>query len=140
MSDKSSREAAILAAAIGLVETLEFYGEPESYFALMVVGDAPCGEFIGDTAPISEEDAEFYDDFRDGGAYFGKRAREALAAWRRAHDPITPIEAPHAEALAVLQDASGHTVADAELIMLALRERGYVLVPVVIPDERDPKP
>ena len=128
MSDKS-REAAILAAAINLVETVEFYGAPESYFALMVVGDSPCGEFIEDTAPINEEDAEFYDDFRDGGAYFGKRAREALAAWRRAHDPITPIEAPHAEALAALQDASGHTTEDTKLIMRELHERGYVVVP-----------
>lgn len=41
-----------------------------------------------------------------------------------------------AQALAVLQEASGHTVEDAALIMQGIRERGWVLVPLrTIPDE-----
>lgn len=85
ISDKAMREAATLAAAIRLVEVLEFYGDPESYFGLIVVGDSPCGDFLRDVAPLSDDDAAYYDDFRDGGGHYGKQAREALAAWRKVH-------------------------------------------------------
>lgn len=77
------RQAEILAAALGVVEALEFYADPHSYFALTVIPDPPCGHFAYDTAPLSHEESFHYVDYRDGGTYHGKRAREALAAWRK---------------------------------------------------------
>jgi hypothetical protein len=78
-----TRQAAILAAAIQLLEALDFYANPETYHAIAAIGDPPCGDFIRDGAPLTESDP--YEDYRgDGGGYYGKRAREALAAWRAA--------------------------------------------------------
>jgi hypothetical protein len=79
VSDRT-RQANILAAAIGLLEALEFYADPNNYFALVVVGDPPCGDFSRDAAPLTEDDKQYYD-CPDGG-HFGNKAREALAAWR----------------------------------------------------------
>ncbi len=80
----ANREAQILAAAIDLVAALEFYADPASYFGVMVIGDRPCGEFADDAAPLIDDDYEGYRG--PGESYYGKRAREALAAWRRAHN------------------------------------------------------
>lgn len=77
-----TKEAGTLAAALGLIEALEFYADPETYFAISAVGDPPCGDFLRDVAELSEEDQEWWDDYRPGGGYYGKKAREALAAWR----------------------------------------------------------
>lgn len=37
-----------------LIETLEFYAAPESYFAIVISGDSPCGEFAEDFEEIEE--------------------------------------------------------------------------------------
>lgn len=80
------KNAATLAAALEVIEALMFYADPESYFAVAVVGDPPCGDFIRDAAPLSEEDQEYYVAYRSNdGTYHGKRAREALAGWRAAN-------------------------------------------------------
>ncbi len=49
-----------------LTEALAFYGDPDSYFAVAVRGDSPCGEFAYDLSEI------------DGTWRPGKRARETL--------------------------------------------------------------
>lgn len=80
------RQAAILAAAIQLLEALDFYASPDTYHAILAIGDPPCGEFIRDVAPLTENDP--YEDYRrNGDGYYGKRAREALMAWRVANQP-----------------------------------------------------
>ena len=48
-------------------KALEFYANPESYFAIAIVGDRPCGSFIDD---FSETDTM--------GVRPGKLAREVL--------------------------------------------------------------
>jgi len=50
-----------------LVEALEFYADPETYFGIFIMGDPPCGTFIED---FSETDL---------GGKPGKLARHALA-------------------------------------------------------------
>jgi hypothetical protein len=76
-----TRQATILAAAIQLLEALDFYANPDTYHAILAIGDPPCGDFIRDVAPLKEDDP--YEDYRrDNGDYYGKRAREALMAWR----------------------------------------------------------
>jgi hypothetical protein len=85
MSGDKRHEASVLAAAFGLLDALSFYADPASYFALMVVGDGPCGDFLRDVSPITEYDDQ--EDYReDGSASYGKRAREAFVEWRRAFD------------------------------------------------------
>lgn len=49
-----------------LLKALEFYADPDTYFAVGLFGDAPCGDFVTD----------FSDTPR--GLKPGKRAREAL--------------------------------------------------------------
>jgi len=79
------KQVAILAAAIQLLEALDFYANPDTYFAILAMGDPPCGDFIRDVAPLTENDP--YEDYRsDGGGYYGKRAREAMVAWRVANE------------------------------------------------------
>lgn len=78
------KQAALLVAALGMIEALEFYADPDSYFALMVVPDHPCGEFAYDSSRLTDEETQYYTDYRDGQEYHGKRAREALATWRKA--------------------------------------------------------
>lgn len=56
-----------------LVAALEFYADPETYFAIMCLGDPPCGEFIKDYS-----DDHGHPDLV--GPRYGKRARAALAA------------------------------------------------------------
>jgi hypothetical protein len=51
-----------------LEAALEFYAQPETYFAIAFVGDPPCGEFLDDF-----EETEL-------GEKPGKRARAALLA------------------------------------------------------------
>lgn len=53
------------------VEMAEFYGDPETYFAVGVLGDSPCGEFVEDF------------DETELGTKPGKRARAFLAEANR---------------------------------------------------------
>ena len=77
------RDARRLAGALALLEAVQFYADPTSYFAILCMGDKPCGEFLRDAAALSEEEKTIWDDYRgDGDTYYGKRARAALAAWR----------------------------------------------------------
>ena len=62
----SALEAAQEEAA-GLRKTLEFYANPDTYFAIGLFPDAPCGSFVDDLEEI------------EGMARPGKRARQALA-------------------------------------------------------------
>ncbi len=57
-----------------LREALEFYATPETYFAIGLFPDKPCGEFMDD---ISDCEGEEMGQTRKP----GKRAREALAAY-----------------------------------------------------------
>lgn len=82
MMTVETRQAAILAAAVQLVEALDFYANPDTYHAIVVIGDAPCGDFLRDVAPLTENDP--YENYRADGGYYGKQAREALVAWRTA--------------------------------------------------------
>ena len=81
-----TKEAGTLAAAFGLIESLEFYADPDTYFAIVAAGDPPCGDFLRDASELSEDDQEWWDDYRPGGAYYGKKARAALAAWRNSRE------------------------------------------------------
>lgn len=49
-----------------LARALDFYADPDTYFAVAVVGDPPCGEFVNDFSEV------------DGEMRPGRRAREAL--------------------------------------------------------------
>lgn len=51
-----------------LVETIRFYADPESYFAIGFFPDSPCGEFINDFEEIN----------KNLGYKPGKKAREIL--------------------------------------------------------------
>ena len=50
-------------------KALRFYADPESYVAVLIVGDPPCGEFVEDQS----------DTGKPYGWRHGMRAREALA-------------------------------------------------------------
>lgn len=63
-SVESTKLKAKLAAAI---EALRFYGDPDTYVAVAMIADPPCGEFIEDFSEI------------DGVERPGKRARATLA-------------------------------------------------------------
>jgi len=58
-----------------LVEALEFYADPETYFAISFLYDPPCGEFADDFEELSGELGH-----PDGSEWTkpGKRARAAL--------------------------------------------------------------
>ena len=56
-------------------KALEFYADPETYFAIGIFPDPPCGEFATDTSDTGEF-----------GHRHGKRAREALDALGRGDD------------------------------------------------------
>jgi hypothetical protein len=67
------RERELMAEIERLREALEFYADPETYFAIACIGDPPCGDFIRD----------FSDDHGHpqlDGMRYGKRARAALKA------------------------------------------------------------
>lgn len=81
-----SRYAERLAAATELLGALEFYADPETYFAVTAIGDAPNGEFLSDAAPLTDDQKQHWDDYRAGGDYYGKRAREALVVWLKANE------------------------------------------------------
>lgn len=76
------RTAQRLAGALALLEAVQFYADPATYFAIVVIPDRPCGDFVNDSSVLSEDEKTIWDDYRGGGDYFGKRAREALAACR----------------------------------------------------------
>lgn len=75
------RDAQRLVGALALLEAVQFYADPTSYFGVLVMADNPCGDFMRDAAALSEDEKTIWDDYR-GDVYFGKRARAALAAWR----------------------------------------------------------
>lgn len=77
------RTAQRLAGALALLEAVQFYADPATYFAIGVRGDHPCGDFLRDTAALSDDDKTIWDDYRSGEEYLGKRARAALAECRR---------------------------------------------------------
>jgi hypothetical protein len=58
-----------------LREALEFYADPNSYFAILMWPDRPCGEFMDDIS-----DADSWSDFPFNREMHGKRARAALEA------------------------------------------------------------
>lgn len=53
--------------ALALVETLEFYADPDTYFAVSFVPDPPCGAIMRD-----------FSESEDYGKKPGKRARETI--------------------------------------------------------------
>lgn len=55
-----------------LTEALAFYANPESYHAMVILGDPPCGEFAEDFS--ADHENSFYRREMPG-----KRARDALA-------------------------------------------------------------
>jgi hypothetical protein len=57
------------------IEALKFYADPDTYFAIGMFGDAPCGPFLDDFENVGGEGN--LEDFRPG-----KRARAALDAAR----------------------------------------------------------
>lgn len=59
-----------------LVEALEFYADPDSYFAIGFWSDPPCGPFIED-----------FEEFDDGRWKPGKLAREALGKIVNSQEP-----------------------------------------------------
>lgn len=57
-----------------LIDALEFYADPETYHALAIWADPPCGDFMED---FSEDHGDpFYNRPMPG-----KTARAALAEW-----------------------------------------------------------
>jgi hypothetical protein len=80
----TTKQAEVLAAALSIVEALNFYANPDSYYGLVIIPDHPCGQIAYDTSRLTEQEQEYYVDYRDGHSYHGKRARDALAAWRKA--------------------------------------------------------
>lgn len=66
MNDLHRTEAALRTA----VEALGFYADPESYFAVAIAGDPPCGDFAYD---FDEQHSR-----PDMGPRHGKLARETL--------------------------------------------------------------
>jgi hypothetical protein len=66
---------AVLEEIAPLLVALSMYADPDSYFAIAIWGDEPCGEFADDYGP----DDEFPDYDRP---MHGKLARDALRAWR----------------------------------------------------------
>jgi hypothetical protein len=72
---QASDQRAALAAEVGrLRAALEFYADPDTYFAIGIFADPPCGEFIDD---FSEHG---HPEYPAGDMRPGKRAREALTA------------------------------------------------------------
>ena len=65
----TKRAEAVEAEVARLREALEFYADPGNYFAVMIMGDPPCGAFADDVSDTGEE----------YGWRHGKRARQALA-------------------------------------------------------------
>jgi hypothetical protein len=70
--------AELLEAARGLAEATDFYADPDTYFAIGIFPDPPCGEFMEDFSKAERESDGYVRD------YPGKRAREALATWTAA--------------------------------------------------------
>lgn len=65
-------------ACAGMRAALEFYADPETYFAIGFMPDRPCGEFMEDFEDVEHD---------DGGKWFkpGKRARAVL------NSPVDPV-------------------------------------------------
>lgn len=69
-----------------LLEALQFYADPVTYFATRVIVDSPGGGFHNDFNKLAEGDYERFgwEDYRGGAGYFGKTARKAiLKNWKR---------------------------------------------------------
>jgi hypothetical protein len=64
-----------------ILSALEFYASPDTYHAIAIWPDPPCGEFMDD---YSEHGDSIYP---PGDQRPGKRAREALRAWIQAVRP-----------------------------------------------------
>ena len=62
----------LLAERMDLREALAFYADPETYFAIAVLADRPCGEFADDFSEVWWEPARGMEEKP------GKRAREVL--------------------------------------------------------------
>ena len=54
-----------------LTKALHFYADPNSYFAIGILSDGPCGEFAGDFSTT-------YDNFGEKTWKPGKLARETI--------------------------------------------------------------
>lgn len=54
-----------------LRKTLEFYADPETYFAIAFLPDPPCGDFVKDFEPITKGVIKTWRP--------GKRARASLS-------------------------------------------------------------
>ena len=63
---------ALLAERMALREALAFYADPETYFAIAVLADRPCGEFADDFSEVWWEPVQGMEEKP------GKRAREVL--------------------------------------------------------------
>jgi hypothetical protein len=64
-----------LAAFEQVLSALAFYAEPDTYFAIAIWPDPPCGDFMQDFSGHGNPD------YPDGDQRPGMRAREALRAW-----------------------------------------------------------
>lgn len=85
MTPERKKQAEMLLAAVLVLEAVEFYADPQTYFALAVLADRPAGEFADDHGPLRKEDV--WEDYRgDGGAYYGHKARTAVMALRKAFE------------------------------------------------------
>ena len=59
-----------------MLETLAFYGDVDSYFAVHVVGDRPCGAFVDDVGECVLIDSNDHEIERTH--EYGHRARQTL--------------------------------------------------------------
>lgn len=74
LNQSQVREHLLQEKADKLEEALEFYADPNTYFAISFLGDSPCGGFADDQSLPGEWDTEgIYDRPMPG-----KRARETL--------------------------------------------------------------
>lgn len=68
-----------------LVDTLAMYADPETYHAMMIIFDPPCGVFKGDFGPQSEHEHPDYEDDMPG-----KAARAVIKELNNAWGPEKP--------------------------------------------------
>jgi len=80
------RLAEMLLTIQQMVEALDFYANPLTYFGIAVVADHPAGPFNQDSGPLTDAERDIYEDYRKGSlagaTYHGQKARDALEAWR----------------------------------------------------------
>ena len=63
---------------VKLVEALTFYGDPDTYFAVGIFGDSPCGEFVNDIDEVVFVDED--DNEVDRVSKPGKLARTTISS------------------------------------------------------------